>query len=82
MVVPARTRTQRILVVDDHAENRMLMRDLLTRQGYEVLVAGDADVAAEVMRESQPDLVLLDVIMPGRSGYELCREWKDAPRPA
>jgi len=79
MVVPARTRTQRILVVDDHAENRMLMRDLLTRQGYEVMVAGDAEMAAEVMRESQPDLVLLDVIMPGRSGYELCREWKDAP---
>jgi putative two-component system response regulator len=79
MVVPARNRSQRILVVDDHAENRMLMRDLLTRQGYEVLVAGDAEAAADIMRQSQPDLVLLDVIMPGKSGYELCREWKDAP---
>ena len=79
MAVPTRNHTQRILVVDDHAENRMLMRDLLTRQGYEVLVAGDADVAADIMRQSQPDLVLLDVIMPGKSGYELCREWKDAP---
>jgi chemotaxis family two-component system response regulator PixH len=79
MVVPARTRSQCILVVDDHAENRMLMQHLLTRQGYEVLAAGDAEVAAEIMRQSQPDLVLLDVIMPGKSGYELCREWKDAP---
>jgi putative two-component system response regulator len=79
MVVPARNRLQRILVVDDHAENRMLMRDLLCRQGYEVLVAGDAAAAAEIMRQAQPDLVLLDVIMPGKTGYELCREWKDAP---
>jgi putative two-component system response regulator len=79
MVVPARNRLQRILVVDDHPENRMLMRDLLCRQGYEVLVAGDAIAAAEIMRQSRPDLVLLDVIMPGKTGYELCREWKDAP---
>jgi putative two-component system response regulator len=57
----------------------MLMRDLLCRQGYEVLVAGDAAAAAEIMRQAQPDLVLLDVIMPGKTGYELCREWKDAP---
>jgi putative two-component system response regulator len=55
------------------------MRDLLSRQGYEVLVAGNAAAAEEVMRQSRPDLVLLDVIMPGKSGYELCREWKDAP---
>jgi putative two-component system response regulator len=65
--------------VDDHRDNRLLMRDLLSRQGYEVLVAGNAAAAEEVMRQSQPDLVLLDVIMPGKNGYELCREWKDAP---
>ena len=71
--------SQRILVVDDHRDNLLLMRDLLSRQGYEVLVAGNAAAAEEVMRQSQPDLVLLDVIMPGKNGYELCREWKDAP---
>jgi len=75
----AHTRTQSILVVDDHAANRELMRDLLTRQGYSVEVAGNASDAEEVMRREQPDLVLLDVIMPGKSGYELCREWKNAP---
>src|SRR6266513_1480984 len=72
-------RGQRILVVDDHAPNRELMRELLTRQGYQVLVSGNADDAEVAMREAQPDLVLLDVIMPGKTGYQLCREWKDAP---
>ncbi len=72
-------RGQRILVVDDHAPNRELMRELLSRQGYQVLVSGNAADAEVAMRESQPDLVLLDVIMPGKSGYQLCREWKDAP---
>ena len=72
-------RGQRILVVDDHAQNRELMRELLSRQGYQVLVSGNAADAEVTMRESQPDLVLLDVIMPGKSGYQLCREWKDAP---
>jgi putative two-component system response regulator len=72
-------RMQRILVVDDHAGNRDLMRELLSRQGYEVMVSANAADAEVAMRESQPDLVLLDVIMPGKSGYQLCREWKDAP---
>jgi putative two-component system response regulator len=75
----ANHRAQRILVVDDHAGNRELMRELLSRQGYEVLVSSNAADAEEAMRQAQPDLVLLDVIMPGKSGYQLCREWKDAP---
>jgi len=55
------------------------MRDLLTRQGYEVLLANDAATAEQIMRQQRPDLVLLDVVMPGKSGFELCREWKNAP---
>ena len=79
MAEPTRPRSQRILVVDDHLDNTLLMRELLTRQGYEGSVAENAAVAEEIMRQTPPDLVLLDVIMPGKSGYELCREWKDAP---
>jgi putative two-component system response regulator len=74
-----RHRCQRILVVDDHLDNTVLMRELLTRQGYEVLTASDAIDAEEIMRRTAPDLVLLDVIMPGKGGYELCREWKNSP---
>jgi putative two-component system response regulator len=79
MAEPIRHRSQRILVVDDHLDNSLLMRELLSRQGYEVLIADNASTAEEIMRSSEPDLVLLDVIMPGKSGYELCREWKDSP---
>jgi putative two-component system response regulator len=54
------------------------MRELLTRQGYEVLVASNAEDAEQIVRDTPPDLVLLDVVMPGKSGYDLCREWKNA----
>ena len=79
MAESPRRRPQRILVVDDHLDNALLMRELLSRQGYEVLVADNAAGAEEIMRQTPPDLVLLDVVMPGKSGYELCRQWKDAP---
>jgi putative two-component system response regulator len=77
--ISVRLRPQRILVVDDHVENALLMSELLTRQGYEVLTAGNAADAEEIMRATPADLVLLDVVMPGKSGYELCRQWKEAP---
>jgi putative two-component system response regulator len=79
MPEPMRHRSQRILVVDDHLNNTLLMRELLSQQGYNVLIAGNAAEAESIMRQTPPDLVLLDVIMPGKSGYELCREWKDSP---
>jgi putative two-component system response regulator len=74
-----RKRTPLILVVDDHVANTRLMRELLRDRGYEVAMANNAVEAEREMREHPPDLVLLDVIMPGKTGYELCREWKDDP---
>ncbi len=68
-----------ILVVDDNDLNLALMRDLLASRGYEVVTAMSADAAWQAIRTEHPDLVLLDVIMPGRSGYDLCREIKDNP---
>jgi len=70
-------RRQSILVVDDHRLNAELLREMLSPRGYHVTVASSAaDAEAEIRRE-QPDLILLDVIMPGKTGYELCRELKD-----
>ena len=76
---PARRRPQRILVVDDNAENIFLTRELLGSRGYEVLTANSAELAQQVIHQQQPDLILLDVVMPGKSGYELCRELKEDP---
>lgn len=74
-----KVRPARILVVDDNAENMLVMRELLNSHGYEVFTAANADAATAVVRSNLPDLVLLDVIMPGRSGYDFCREMKEDP---
>ena len=72
-----RRRQPSILVVDDNDLNLALMRDLLASRGYHVVTAMSADAAWQAIRDEHPDLVLLDVIMPGRSGYDLCRELKE-----
>ncbi len=74
-----RRRTPRVLVVDDNPEILAVMRDLLSSRGYEVIAVPDVDEAeAEVLYEL-PDLILSDVVMPGKSGYEFCRELKNNP---
>jgi putative two-component system response regulator len=75
-----RRRGQRILVVDDNQDNVVLMRELLGSRGYEVLTAASAEDAQDIIHSQPPDLILLDVIMPGKSGYELCRELKQDPQ--
>ena len=68
---------QLILVVDDHAVNAALLKELLDRRGYRTVAVQNAAAAeAEIAREA-PDLILLDVVMPGKTGYELCRELKE-----
>jgi len=70
-------RKQSILVVDDNAVNAALLKDLLVSRGYPTVAVQNAAAAeAEIGREA-PDLILLDVIMPGKTGYELCRELKE-----
>ena len=72
-------RIPRILVVDDNAEMVELMRELLASRGYDVVAVHDAAQAeAEVHRHS-PDLIISDVVMPGRTGYELCHQMKADP---
>jgi putative two-component system response regulator len=75
--VSPRRRSPRILVVDDNPDNALLMSELLSSRGYDVgTVFHSGDAEAEI-RQRPPDLILLDVVMPGKSGYELCRELKD-----
>lgn len=74
-----RRRVPRILVVDDNPDTMKLMQELLATRGYEVIAVGDAGAAEEEVRARPPDVILSDVIMPGKSGYELCRDLKDDP---
>jgi putative two-component system response regulator len=71
--------TPRILVVDDNASIAALMSQLLTMRGYEVVTAEDAQQAEAEVRREAPDLILSDVRMPGKSGYELCHDLKENP---
>ena len=77
--VPGRRRAQRILLVDDNPNNVLLTREMLATRGYEVASVSTAEEAQQAIQEHPPDLVLLDVILPGKSGYELCRELKEDP---
>jgi putative two-component system response regulator len=66
----------KILVVDDHPSSRMTAVALLSVEGYDVLEAESGDAALESVVDSNPDLILLDVMMPGMDGYEVCRRLK------
>jgi len=69
----------KILVVDDTPHNVKLLSDLLASRGYEVVTATDGDEALERVKDSRPDLVLLDVMMPRMNGYEACRAIRADP---
>lgn len=69
----------RILVVDDEAGSRSGLQLVLHRQGYEVRTASDGNGALGACATFQPDLILLDVMMPGLDGFEVCREIKSRP---
>jgi adenylate cyclase len=70
----------RLLVVDDVPLNIRLMEAVLTARGYEVLAASSGAEALEVLAGEMPDLVLLDIQMPGMNGYEVCRLIRADPR--
>lgn len=65
--------------MDDNPDLMVLMRELLETRGYEVIAVPDAAQAEAEIRQQAPDLVLSDVVMPGKSGYELCRQLKEDP---
>ena len=65
--------TQRILVVDDDREIVRLVRAYLEKAGYEVLVAYDGETALHILRRERPDLVLLDLMLPDRDGWDVTR---------
>jgi response regulator RpfG family c-di-GMP phosphodiesterase len=69
------TRRFSVLVVDDEQHNLLLLAGIL-REHYQLHLAGNAADAISLMNEHTPDLILLDVVMPGMSGFDLCRQIK------
>jgi two-component system phosphate regulon response regulator PhoB len=65
-----------ILVVEDEADLTLMMRYNLEAEGFRVDIAQSGDEATELMRDQLPDLILLDWMLPGLSGIELCRRWR------
>ncbi|QDT56784.1 Response regulator PleD [Caulifigura coniformis] len=68
--------TGRILIADDNLQNRELLEAYLADEGHEILMAADGRQTVDVATESQPDLILLDIMMPKLSGYEVCEKLK------
>jgi CheY-like chemotaxis protein len=70
---------RRVLIVDDNADSTESLALLLARRGHEVRAANDGYRAIELAREFRPDLVLLDIGMPGLNGYETCQRLRKEP---
>jgi DNA-binding response OmpR family regulator len=71
---------QRILIVEDDAGLARVLRDNLMFEGFEVRGVADGNLAIDAAHAFAPDLVILDVMLPGTSGLELCRLWRRGPR--
>lgn len=71
--------TKKILIVDDEPNIVLSLEFMLKKEGFEVAVAGDGDAALEKIAAFAPDLVLLDVMMPKKSGYEVCQTVRADP---
>lgn len=71
--------SKKILIVDDEQNIVISLEFLMKREGYEVSIASDGEEAVARIRAEQPDLVLLDVMMPRKGGFEVCQEVKSDP---
>lgn len=63
---------KKVLIVDDEPNIVLSLEFMMKKEGFDVAVAGDGDAALEKVAAFEPDLVLLDVMMPNKSGYEVC----------
>lgn len=68
-----------VLIVDDSPTALRLIRGAVEAGGYQVLTAADGDEAIEVARRDHPDLIVLDIILPKKNGFQVCRHLKGLP---
>jgi len=72
--------SKRILVIEDQEDNRQIVRDLVTASGYELIEATTGEEGLEVASRERPDLILMDIQLPGIDGYEVTRRIKANPK--
>jgi len=70
---------QSVLIVDDEPNIVMSLEFLMKKQGYDVRVASDGDTAISAIEENAPDLVLLDLMIPKRDGFDVCQKIRSNP---
>ncbi len=71
--------SSRVLIADDIQQNRELLEAYLADEGYAILMASDGQQTMQMVDQQQPDLILLDIMMPRMSGYEVCSQIKGDP---
>ena len=71
--------SSRVLIADDIQQNRELLEAYLIEDGYQILMASDGQQTMQIVEQHQPDLILLDIMMPRMSGYEVCSQIKADP---
>lgn len=69
----------RVLIADDNEQNRELLDAYLADEGYEITMANDGQETIDAVEANQPDVILLDIMMPRMSGYEVCEQLKADP---
>jgi len=77
--VPSGSKKKRILAVDNDATAMGALRQVLLQKGYEIFVAASGEEALEQLRAEPFDLVILDVVLPGLSGFDVCRRIREEP---
>ena len=70
---------KKILVIDDEGDLLKLAKTRLEASGYNISTLDGGDRALEVTKREKPDLILLDIVMPGKNGYDVCKELKGDP---
>jgi len=71
---------QKILVVNDEPNIVQSLAFVFNREGFDVATAGDGVQAMSMIRDSKPNLLILDIMMPNKNGYEVCQEIKSGPK--
>ncbi|MCZ7671458.1 MAG: response regulator [Chloroflexi bacterium] len=79
MIKSGKQKENLVLIVDDSPENRLLLTSQLSMEGYKIVQAQNGHEGLQMAREHDPDIILLDVMMPDINGFTVCRQLKESP---